>query len=382
MIIHFSILGLILLVSLISESRIRTPKLNAISRGESYDFKSELMPWVLVFGYVAYLAAMRSGMNDTSVYILSFAKQPGNWMAITDKLASSGKDKAFDITANLFKMFVSDNFHMWFALFAVVESCLFVSVLRREAVSFLDACFVFFATTLYYNYFSMMRQWMAVVIVFWGSRFIKENKFLPYLILCLFAAQFHNSAYLFIPVFFIVNGEAWSTKQLVIILGFAAAMSVLSPILNRLQTAMEGTTYDYVVDVMMSNSGSSIIRPVIAAVPVGLAFIYRRFIPKEHRMINVSVNMSMINLMLNILATFTSGLYVVRLATYAATYNLILYPYLLNVAVPAKNRNAIKMAFYVLFLLFFYFQMNQQRAWAYISDVLGTYYYFTRVSLW
>ena len=213
MIIHFSVLAVILVCALIWERPIRYHKLNSIYYGERYDYKSPLMPWLIVFGYIAYLAAMRSGMNDTSGYIQSFEHIPGTWDDVSRILDGDGKDKAFDITANIFKMYVSDDYHGWFGLFAAVESCIFIHVLRRESVSFLDSCFVLFATALYYNYFSMMRQWFAVVLLFGGAIFIKEGKTIPYILLCLFAAQFHNSAYLFIPVYFMVTGRAWSPKQ-------------------------------------------------------------------------------------------------------------------------------------------------------------------------
>lgn len=156
--IHFSVLAVILVCALIWERPIRYHKLNSIYYGERYDYKSPLMPWLIVFGYIAYLAAMRSGMNDTSGYIQSFEHIPGTWDDVSRILDGDGKDKAFDITANIFKMYVSDDYHGWFGLFAAVESCIFIHVLRRESVSFLDSCFVLFATALYYNYFSMMRQ--------------------------------------------------------------------------------------------------------------------------------------------------------------------------------------------------------------------------------
>lgn len=179
MIIHFSVLAVILVCALIWERPIRYHKLNSIYYGERYDYKSPLMPWLIVFGYIAYLAAMRSGMNDTSGYIQSFEHIPGTWDDVSRILDGDGKDKAFDITANIFKMYVSDDYHGWFGLFAAVESCIFIHVLRRESVSFLDSCFVLFATTLYYNYFSMMRQWFAVVLLFGGAIFIKEGKRSP-----------------------------------------------------------------------------------------------------------------------------------------------------------------------------------------------------------
>ncbi len=70
-------------------------------------------------------------MNDTSGYIQSFEHIPGTWDDVSRILDGDGKDKAFDITANIFKMYVSDDYHGWFGLFAAVESCIFIHVLSR-----------------------------------------------------------------------------------------------------------------------------------------------------------------------------------------------------------------------------------------------------------
>lgn len=371
MIIHFSILAVMMVCALIWERPIKSRKLRCIYYGERYDYKSTLTPWLIVFGYIAFLAAMRSSMNDTYVYRDSFMSAPGTWDSVAQILSGSGKDKGFGIAANLFKMFISDNYHMWFALFAVIESCIFISVLRRESVSFWDTCFVLFSTTLYYNYFSMMRQWFAVLLLFGGARLIKERKTVSYILLCIFAAQFHNSAYFFIPVYFLVTGRAWSTKQNLIIVGAVFGMMFLGPILDAMEGALEGTTYDYVLAAMNSNSGSSILRPIIAVVPVAIAYIYRDWLDRSNKMINICINMSLMNFLLNLLAAFTSGLYVIRLATYTAVYNLILYPYLLNVVVEKRNRGILKAGFFILYLFFFYYQMSHQASWVYSSDILG-----------
>ena len=372
--IHFSILAVILACALIWERTIKYHKLYAVYNGERYDYKSLLIPWLIVFGYIAFLAAMRSGMNDTSVYRDSFIGTSGTREALENAFASSdARYKFVNILSVLFKMFVSDNYHWWFALFAVVESAIFIAVLRRESVSFLDSCFFFFTSTLYYNYFSMMRQWIAVVLLFGGARLIKEKKTISFLILCIFAAQFHPSAYMMLPVYFLARGKAWSRTQNMLIGVALVALIFLNPILNAMQTSLEGTTYDYALDAMASGSGSSIIRPLIAAVPVAIAFLYRDRIDKSNKMINVSINMSLINLLLNLLAAFTSGLYVIRLATYTAVYNLILYPYVLNVAVSGNDKKILKTCFYIIYFLFYCYQMSHQGAWGYSSDILGTF---------
>lgn len=375
MIIHLSILAVILVCALIWERPIKYRKLSCIYYGERYDYKSTLTPWLIVFGYIAFLAAMRSSMNDTFVYRDSFIATSGTLDALADAIMDTdARYKATQILSVLFKMFISDNYHWWFALFAVVESAIFIAVLRRESVSFLDSCFFFFASTLYYNYFSMMRQWMAVVLLFGGARLIKEKKTIPFFILCFIAAQFHPSAYIMIPVYFFASGKAWSQKQNMLIGAALVALPFLNPVLSRLASSLDDASYGYAIEAMMAGSGSSIIRAIIAAVPVVLAFVNRQYIDSENNMINVCINISVINFLLNLLASFTSGLYVIRLAMYVQVYNLILFPYLLNVAISNRNRGMLKTGFYVIYLLFYFYQMSYQHAWGYASDILGTFF--------
>lgn len=374
MIIHLSILAVILAVGIVYEHSIRVNKVSAATeKSGSYNYKSVLTPWLLVFGYIAFLSAMRTKMNDTSVYVHSFEVAGVGWQAFFDQVANAGKvkDWAFGALCVLFKTIVSDDYHMWFAFFAIIESLIFIYVLRRWSISFLDACFFFFCSTLYYNYFTMMRQWFAVSIVFLGIKFIEKDKFLPYLALCVFAAQFHNSAYIMVVLYFLVRGQAWGKRQITITVIFAIAMIFLQPLLNSLESVTSGTTYDYVTATMNTNSGSSVVRPIIACVPVVIAYIYRKNI--NDNMMNICVNMSLINLFLNVLATFTSGLYVIRLSIYTNIFNTILYPYILNIAIKEKDRRILKPLFYLIYLAFYFYQMQHQGAFGYSSDILGTF---------
>lgn len=363
---HFTILIVILLCAGIYENKIKYNKLYFEQYEGKYLYKGPLTPWLLVFGYLALLAGMRSGMNDTSVYIASFNNTEASWETLRLAFGQDIKYAGTTVLTVLFKMFISDNYHTWFLTWAIVESCLLVNVLRREAVSFLDACFFFFASTLYYNYFSMMRQWMAVAISFWGCRYLRDDKMIKYFVTCLIAALFHTSAVVMIPVFFLVRGRPWDQKQNIFIALFAIAMLFLNPLLATLETIAEGSAYDYAISTMGNGSGSSIIRAFIAAVPVYFAYTERENI--EDPMINVCVNVSLVNLLLNFLASFTSGLYVIRLATYMSVYNTILFPYLLNRT--SWNKSSVKAAFYTLYLALYIYQNNHMGSWGYKSDIL------------
>lgn len=372
MVIHFSILGVILFASLIWENRVSGQAVFCIENGQEY--KTPILPWALVLGYIAFLAAMRSSANDTSVYINSFQNLEPTWDAFYEQISliGVGKDWAFDAAGILFKMYVSQDYHMWFAMFAIVEAAIFIHVLRRMSASLLVCCFYFFSSTLYYNFFSMMRQWFAVSLVFAALPLIKEHKFVRYMLICVAAAQFHNSAYFMIPVYFIVQGAAWSRKQMMLIAVFSIFMIFLTPILNAMESSLAGTTYDYAITAMNSSSGSSGIRALIALVPVLIAYFYRYEI--EDETMNLCINMSLLNLLLNIVAAFTSGLYIIRLATYFGICNLILYPYLLKISIKYPWKRIVLLMFYISYFLFYIYQMMHQGSFGYGSDILGYFY--------
>lgn len=366
MIIHFSVLGVIILVSLIWEKPTKFNKL------KTEDYIMPALPFVIIFGYLAFLAAMRSGMNDTSVYRQSFENIPGTFTDISRIFSTDGKDKGFNITANLFKMIISDEYHLWFAFFAIIESIIFIYILRRESASILVSCYYFFASTLYYNYFSMMRQWFAVCLFFFAFKYLKDKKFWQYLIICIIAAQFHTSAYFCIPIYFFAHLKPWSKKQLSLVFAFCVALLFLNPMLSSLEGS--DSTYSYVYETMATSSGSSPVRILISAVPVILCFMYRHKIDKEHnKTLNISINMSIIGLLLTIVATFTSGLYLIRMSTYFNLFNMIVFSWLLEKIITGKNRTLIKGCFYIFYLAFYIYQMKYQGSFSYISDVIGNF---------
>ena len=262
-------------------------------------------------------------------------------------------------------MMFGQNYHGYFLLVAFFECCLFVHVMRREAIDYTIATFYFFTGGFYYNNFSMMRQWLAVSIVFTSIGALRDKRFFKYALICFIGGLFHPSAWLCIPIYFLVEMEPWSPQQLLLTLAFAVAMMFMNLILSVLSSSLEGSTYGYALETMAGNNGSSIIRAFIAVVPVVLAFLFRT--GEENRTYKVCVNLALVNTMLNLLAAFTSGLYVVRFATYVGIFGVILYPYLLH---SSKCSKAVKLGFYVLYLAYFVYSTSHQGAWGYKSDVL------------
>lgn len=374
MVIHFSILALIIILSLIYEKRIRTAKIDAALTGDGgYIFKSQLLPWLILFIYISILAGLRTDVNDSLVYIEMFDKIKPSWDTIRTIISDSSQDKGFFIIGALFKIYISKDYHWWFFTVASFCSVCFVHVFRRYSVSFFDACFFFFCTTLYFNFFSMMRQWLAVAIYLLAIKYIHKKKLIPYIIVCLIAAQFHTSAYVMIIVYFLVKGEAWSKKQVIIVLGSIAILLFLNPLLTSLSSSSEGIVNEYANKALESNAGASIIRPIIYSIPVIISFWLRKNISDSFA--SILINMALINFILNILAVFTNGLYVIRLAVYFSVLVTLLYPFLLNVVLKDnKYQRIIKSGYYILYFAYYCYQMTYSNSWYFYSDILGGFY--------
>lgn len=371
MVIHFSILGVIIVVSLLYNRNCLKNKLN----NEKYQMP--IMPWLLIFGYIAFLAAMRSGMNDTSVYVYDFELAEGTINAAVNSWKTLDiKYKLYFTLQNLFKFFVSDDYHIWFLFLAAIQSFCFIKVFRKNCYGIFIPCYYFFTSSLYYNYFSMLRQWTAVAIAFYGFEFFKEKKWGKYVVCSLIAFLFHPSAIVCVAYVFLSTGRPWKKRQSLILLGATISLFLLNPILNTLSIFAEDTTYDYAISALQSNTGSSPVRIIIAAIPVALAFYYRESIDKDNnKTIDMCVNFAILKLLATIVATLTNGLYVTRLASYLGPYTVILYSYILNKTIKGKDRKIIISIFVVAYFLYYCYAMTHQGAWGYRSDILGTFSY-------
>ena len=167
----------------------------------------------------------------------------------------------------------------------------------------------------------------------------------------------HGSALILLLVYFLRNVKPWGAKmRTVIFLSLIAGVCFdkLFPLFGNL---LAETQYKGYVDYISSQGkGSSIIRLAIAMIPCVIAYMARYAIEDENnKLINFSINMSVINFCLYIIATFSSGMVVGRLTTYFDIYNLILLPWLMHHAFTERSRKMVILLCMAFYLVFFYF---------------------------
>ena len=86
---------------------------------------------------------------------------------------------------------------------------------------------VYFSLLFFILDMSGIRQGLALSIFFYSIRYIYERKFVKYLLLILFAASFHWSAYFLIPIYFILT-RYYSSLRVVIFFLVAIVIFVLN----------------------------------------------------------------------------------------------------------------------------------------------------------
>lgn len=170
--------------------------------------KNEFMKKMLPVFFVSILAvnfilllALRSPYIgiDTLNYLRRFRVYgQADWALVVKDQQELG----FSILIRIVSKF-TDDFQWFLLIYAVITIIpIFAVIFRYSKMPFLSIM-LFVAFDYYASTFTLMRQWIAISFCFLAYSRLREKKFIPYLILVLLAAQFHKTAYIFLPAYFV-----------------------------------------------------------------------------------------------------------------------------------------------------------------------------------
>lgn len=329
--------------------------------------------FAVIFGaLLIFFCGLRSGIADTGTYIQIFNNTTSNLSEF--QLSQAGKGPGFSLAIVLYKSFISSDYHGWLFLIAVISVVPVVRTLIKYSCSFGFSCFLFISTTLFTYLVNGMRQFICVAIIFVCLQWIEEEKFFRYLIIILLLATIHSSVIVLLPFYFITKIKPWTTGTWFMIVGGFAFGYFFDRFKPLVELVLENTEYENYIEVLNSGMGSNLYRLAIAAVPVVLSLIGRRYLwEADNRVINICVNMSIFNFILYFIASFTSGLAVGRMTTFFDIFNILLLPWLLK-NLFTKTSYRVLAGFCVFFyIIYFYIQMVLTWDMIYQSDVLHLY---------
>lgn len=158
---------------------------------------------ILLLTITAGLRGQHCGVDTPSYYYSIMHGFPYSWMF---------REEGFRLVANFF-MNTYNNPQLMFLFCAFITNLLIILRLWdfREDAKF-DFMVLIYLLMFYSNSMNIMRQYVAVALVFYGTRYLKNRKmlFLPFFVM---AFYFHRSSLLSIGYFIIALWEGFTKKQ-------------------------------------------------------------------------------------------------------------------------------------------------------------------------
>lgn len=327
-----------------------------------YCLGKEVRRWGIFWAFVAvwpifYLAVYEKPIADVLAYLNSYAGLPSTWQGMKNGLQSIDEEHGFYIFGCIIKiLFGSDN-QMYRVIIGLVHIIPVVYIFRKYSENYLLSIFIFVASGCHIGWMmNGLRQFMAVTMIFLMTPFLIKKKFIPVILMILFATTFHQSAIVMLPVVFIVQGKAWNKRTVLYIFAAIIAMTIFANVSGSFDAVLENTVYSG-VEAAAKRTGDDGVHPLrvlVSFVPVLLAFIGKNEIEKDdNAFVNIAVNMSIITFGINLIAMVTSGIMVGRLPAYMDLYSVVLIPYLLKKAFVNASQQIMVLLTVGLYFLYY-----------------------------
>lgn len=125
--------------------------------------------------------------NDYRTYIYHFHDSYRDIFVVTEA--------GFNAVAKYVYMFLDEEYFLiLFALFAFVTILFFLKALYEQSTDFGMSFMIFMAYGLYFQTYNTVRYYMALAIVFYAMRFVRDRQYVKFMLAVLIAALFHKTA--------------------------------------------------------------------------------------------------------------------------------------------------------------------------------------------
>lgn len=291
------------------------------------------------------VSGLRNNIGDTYFYAHIYNLSDFSWQYI-----QSQKDMGFGVFQKILKSFSKDP-QILILTTSIITNVLIVLVLYKYTRLFELSIFVYITGGLYLVTMNGMRQCLAAAIVFTATKFLLDRSWWKYVLVVLFAATFHESALVLIPIYFLAGYKAWSKATFIllifailIVIGFDKFSSVLF-------SALQDTQYGVYQDVQ--EKGANILRVAVNAVPIIIAYFGREKLRSLFPKSDYIVNMSIVGLAFMIIST--KNWIFARFDIYFDLYQLILISWIIKVF-REKDQKLIYFLLIVCFFVYYYYE--------------------------
>lgn len=345
-----------------------------ISKRSKKDYTSGVSVFIaiLTLALPVILIGLRTKFVDTTAYINWFNElEPG--FENLSKVFENDKGPLWVLYEWIIKTFITKDAYCFLFITATIQAAAVLQFCYRHSIDYVYSVLLFFLSMNFTYMMNGIRQFMAICLILFFSKWIFEKKYLKFVIIVIIAFYIHNSAFIWILALLVIYGKPWNKKMLLFSFLILLSVTFLDTFTNFLESGLSGTAYSGYTEQFDADDGQSIFHTLISAVPVVIAFWKRKEIEAQNDdKLNILINISIFSLMLNVLATFTSGILIGRMPTYFSLFVYILYPLMFEKAFNEYDRMIIKplcVGGYIFYALYYLVTVGLR----YISSILNIY---------
>lgn len=323
----------------------------------------DVLPAVLfVLPYILWAGFRTDNFGDTGLYRFSFQEAEGSPGAAWGILTSDSKDVGYYALQSVIKMVIGNRDILFFSLIAAFQMLCMALTYRKYTSHYWMCIFLFVASTDYLSWVhNGLRQFTATIIIFACFSWLLQKRYVSLIAVILLASTIHGSALLMIPIIFIVQGEAWNIKTLLLLAATAVIVVFVDRFTPLLNDLLQDTQYDDMMtnEIWTQDDGTNIIRVLIYSVPALLSLFGLRYVRAANDpVINICVNCSIVTMAFYLIASVSSGIYIGRLPIYTTLQGYMALPWLIDHIFEEKSAQLMQIITVCLFVLFFFFQMH------------------------
>lgn len=316
---------------------------------------------ILICPYIIW-AGTRSHFGDTESYRNWFLSVSSIGEEIGFAFSGNAKDPGFSILLAFIKCVIGNNDVLFFLMIAAFQMLCIAYFFRKYSDGFLLCMFMFVLSTDYLSWmFNGMRQFIAVCIVLLTFGSIVRKKYLSAIIVILLASTIHASALIMLPIIFIIQGQAWNRKTILMLIGTGIAIFFVDSFTSILDTVLADTQYNDIItnDIWKNDDGTNIMRALFYSIPAILSLFGKKTVERENsEIVNVCVNCSICTMTIYFFSVFSSGIYIGRLPIFTTLQGYAVVPWLINHMFAKTSAKIVTWCLIGGFLAFFYAQMH------------------------
>ena len=244
------------------------------------------------------------------------------------------------------------NKQIFIAITALITLIGPIYFIYKNSKNYFFSIFIYVTFQFYIFLFSGLRQSIAISILLLSTKFIKERKLIKFLAMGILAGMFHESAFIFLPAYFIAYKKI-TVKYLIAIIGIGCILFVLR---NYIMIVL--TKYLYANYSELNNQGNGYGLLLLLILLFITAFYFKNITIQSNKNNIIWYNYVIIAILIQIMASIEGN--VARLTMYYSIAMVVLIPNVLESIRPKEISYIGKMMLIILLALYLLNSMQNE----------------------